>query len=146
MNKNLHFWTVKHWMNRPGMNYNGFTIWASPKFVEAAKKAMGEMDEERVQAHARAMVCESDRRGEHHHWLTFRPEVGLAHIDVPGNACGLDLDFKSEEIYEKAGFTLLPHNIDTAEQQSTIFAIWVWWAQCVETYVDDAEEGEGCRC
>ena len=98
------------------------------------------MDEERVQDHVRAMVCESDRRGEiysnHHHWLIFRPEVGLAHISVPGNACGLDLDFQSEEMYARAGFTLLPHNVDTSDQQSTLFAIWLWWAQCVETYVE----------
>ncbi len=139
MNQDLHFWTVKDWMNRPGQNYNAFTIWASPKFIQAAKKAMAAMDEERAQAHAKAIIQESGLRdlySDHHHWLKFLPEVGLAFIDVPGNACGLDLDFKSESIYERVGFQLLPHNVDTPDQQSTLFAIWLWWAQCVETYAD----------
>jgi len=137
VNPDLHFWTVKYWMNRPGQNFNAFTIWASPKFILASKKAMEAMDEKSVQEHARAIIRESGRGdlfSDAHQWLDFRPEVGLAHISVPGNACGLDLDFKSEETYQRTGFTLLPHNVDTPDQQSTLFAIWLWWAKCVETY------------
>ncbi len=139
MNQELHFWTVEDWVNRVGdQNYNAFSIWASPKFMKAAKEAMVEMDEGKAQVRARVIIRESGRRdfpGEFHHWLKFRPEVGLAHIAVPGNACGLDLYFESEALYEQNGFTLLPHNIDTPGQQSTLFAIWLWWAKCVEAYV-----------
>ena len=142
MNKNVHFWTIKHWMNRPEQSCNAFTVWASPAFVVAAKKAMVDVDEAKAQEHARAIVMaaegKEDSIGTVTGYLRFRPEVGLAHIDVPGNACGLDLDFKSEESYQRSGFQLLPHNIDTAFQQSTLFAIWLWWAQFVELY----SEGE----
>ena len=138
MNKDLHFWTVKHWMNRPGQNYKAFSIWASPTFIIAAKKAMETFNQNSCQAHAKALIEEAmpGRSDVYREPLTFRKEVGLAHIDVPGNACGLDLDFKSEGIYKKGGYTLLPHNIDTTDQQSTLFTIWLWWAKAVETYVE----------
>lgn len=139
MKPGLHFWTVKTWMNEPGQNHNAFSIWASPSFVLAAQKAMAAMDEGQAQKGAWDIIKRSSLSSiysEHHQWLKFRPEVGLAHIDCPGNACGLDLDFKSADQYLRTGFTLLPHNIDTANQQSVLFAIWLWWAQYVELFVD----------
>ena len=99
---------------------------------------MAELNVASVQKRAKSIILDAGHRdiySDHHHWLKFRPEVGLAHIAVPGNACGLDLDFQGESIYQRCGFTLLPHNIDSPEQQSTLFAIWLWWAQCVEEYI-----------
>ena len=103
---------------------------------------METLDEPSCQRHITALIKEamprfSDVVSEP---LMFNPDVGLAHFDVPGNACGMDLDWQHRDIQED-GFELLPHNIDSPEQQSTLFAIWVWWAKAVETYASSPDEG-----
>ncbi len=131
----LNLWTVDTWMSRPGLNTSGFSLWVSPRFIEKAQEIMKVMDEPRVQEYARHLIKEAGFTlvTERHSYLKFRPEVGLSNIEVPGNASGLDLDFKSN--YERCGYTLLPHNVDGPLQQSTLMVIWMYWAKGVEAHI-----------
>lgn len=56
-----------------------------------------------------------------HHGVRFRwGEWGLEHIDVPGNACGLDIDPDPLDCLFEGGVSLHPHNIDTWQQKNLL--------------------------
>ena len=57
-------------------------------------------------------------------------EWGTEHIDVPGNACGLDIDiggFGSP----RGGAVLLPHNVDSIKQAHLLLVVFCWFADTI---------------
>lgn len=57
-------------------------------------------------------------------------EWGPEHITVPGNACGLDIDFGSSfTVY--GGRTLLPHNVDCMAQAYLLVMVFSWFASFI---------------
>jgi len=56
-------------------------------------------------------------------------EWGLEHIDVPGNACGLDI--ADSIIAPLGGKALLPHNVDSMPQAFCILCVFTWFADAM---------------
>jgi len=63
-------------------------------------------------------------------------EWGIEHITVPGNACGLDIDY-SPIGYLNGEVSLDPHNVDTIFQASLILSIFLFFADCLEFYLNE---------
>jgi hypothetical protein len=57
-------------------------------------------------------------------------EWGTEHIDVPGNACGLDCDERAFGRPE-GGACLLPHNVDSIKQAHLLLVVFTWFADTV---------------
>lgn len=57
-------------------------------------------------------------------------EWGAEHIDVPGNACGLDVDDHALSRPEN-GIVLLPHNVDSIKQAHLLLVIFTFFADCL---------------
>ena len=133
----LHYWTVNGWMSRPGMGQSGLSIWASPQFIEDSLEYLASADLDRLKGRAYELVKQAG--WEHviptEVFMFFNDEVGLAGIQVPGNACDLGLDHSSHHDYARDGYRLEPHNVDGPLQQSTLMAIWMMWANAVEAHV-----------
>jgi len=55
---------------------------------------------------------------------------GTEHIDVPGNACGLDIDDRAFGRPE-GGAVLLPHNVDSIKQAHLLLVIFTFFADCI---------------
>lgn len=130
-NPELHLWRIDGWSSRAAISQgSSFSIWVSPKFLQAAKEI--EYDEEKVQARARAIIKEAGFKQveDHQRFLRFG-EFGLMHFDVPGNACGLDFDYSEQDVM-KRGVRFAPHNVDNTLQQSALMTIWLMWADSVE--------------
>lgn len=53
-------------------------------------------------------------------------EWGIEHIGVPGNACGLDIDYNPIGLcpHEQGGVTLHPHNVDTPIQKLLLLTLF----------------------
>ena len=58
-------------------------------------------------------------------------EWGIEHITVPGNACGLDIDYAPMG-YLNGEVALMPHNVDTIFQASLILSLFLWFANALE--------------
>lgn len=56
-------------------------------------------------------------------------EWGLEHLDVPGNACGLNLDRAFGA--PPGGKSLLPHNIDTWGQKKLLLCVFLHFAEAI---------------
>lgn len=59
-------------------------------------------------------------------------EWGPEHITVPGNSCGLDIDY-SAIAYNDGEATLSPHNLDTMTQASIILTLFLKIAELLES-------------
>lgn len=59
-------------------------------------------------------------------------EWGPEHIDVPGNACGLDLDKGISAPHD--GRALMPHNVDTPSQATLLLIIFTWFAESLSLH------------
>jgi hypothetical protein len=57
-------------------------------------------------------------------------EWGPEHIDVPGDACGLDIDDHAFS-RPKGGVTLLPHNVDSIRQAHLLLVVFTFFADCI---------------
>jgi hypothetical protein len=57
-------------------------------------------------------------------------EWGSEHIDVPGDACGLDLDDR-DFVRPKNGAVLLPHNVDSIKQAHLLLVVFTFFADCI---------------
>lgn len=63
-------------------------------------------------------------------------EYGPEHINVPGNACGLDIDIdKSCANCNLNEISLVPHNVDSLNQASMILTIFVKIAEILESEI-----------
>ena len=56
-------------------------------------------------------------------------EWGIEHLDVPGNACGLDIDRGFG--CPRGGRVLLPHNIDSVNQKLLLLVVFTWFAEAM---------------
>ena len=56
-------------------------------------------------------------------------EWGPEHINVPGNACGLDIDKGYSCPHD--GRILGPHNVDSIAQAHLLLVIFTWFADCI---------------
>ena len=63
-------------------------------------------------------------------------EWGIEHITVPGNACGLDIDYSPIGCLN-GEVSLDPHNVDTIFQASLILSIFLWFADCLELCLNE---------
>jgi hypothetical protein len=57
-------------------------------------------------------------------------EWGTEHIDVPGNACGLDIDDRAM-CRPEGGSVLLPHNVDSIKQAHILLVVFTFFADCI---------------
>lgn len=57
-------------------------------------------------------------------------EWGTEHINVPGNACGLDIDRHGIGRPE-GGMIVLPHNVDSIRQAHLLLVVFCWFADCI---------------
>lgn len=140
MNPELHLWTIPYWSSGIGMGCKAFSVWASPQFLSVAKEI--KYDEGRVQKMAKAIITDAGWDSSlyvHQRFLKFG-EYGLMHFNVPGNACGLDFNYSGNYKVLERGANYLPHNVDHSNQQSTLLAIWLMWANFVECEVYNLKE------
>jgi hypothetical protein len=128
---------IKGWMpNRQNqMGGSGFSIVLTQKWREAVEKAgltqanadkflSSDVLKELLKQHG----FSAERTGEVRiHWGAW----GIEHISVPGNACGLDINY-SPMGYIWGEVSLDPHNVDTIYQASLILAIFLWFADILE--------------
>ncbi len=135
--KDLHFWTIKYWINEPGLNHHGFDIWVSPKFVCLSTFLCKTLSIDKLEEEAKALVITAgyDVTLSGMRYTNFDRNIGLVNISVPGNACGLDLDIDNSMNYRDEGYNLIPHNVDTPLQQTTLLGIWLLWAKYVEATI-----------
>lgn len=59
-------------------------------------------------------------------------EWGIEHINVPGDACGLDID-RAAIGAPRGGVTLYPHNMDSMNQAFLCLRVWTWFADAIIT-------------
>lgn len=57
-------------------------------------------------------------------------EWGPEHITVPGDACGLDLDWDNFGA-PRGGKVLVPHNVDSIAQAHLLLVVFTWFADCL---------------
>lgn len=131
-NLEAHLWTIRSWSASKEPHGYEFSLWVSPRFLDAACNASQGVDLQDMANQALQKVGLGDRvvRSPLH----FSAKCGLDYIELPGGGgCGLN-------VQEGAGGSAMyrSHNVDTAEQQSILFALWYLWAQHVEQYM--AEE------
>lgn len=69
-----------------------------------------------------------------HHLRIKWGEWGPEHISVPGNACGLDIDYSGFGI-EKGEVCLYPHNVDHITQASMILCLFLKIADYLESEI-----------
>jgi len=133
----LHLWTVTNWLSRNEPHGYEFSIWVSPLFLETAAKA--DYDQEKCQELARQLLRRAGRNvADHHRCLTFG-EWGLEIIDLFDNGKCFYFEQKPHETVLRSGGKWSCHNIDHAHEQSLLMAIWLSWANYIETEIESIE-------
>lgn len=123
------------WNPTQKMNGCGFGIRLKPEFKEAVSKS--DLSQEKVNNWIQRMgrmllenhgYCVSDDDLVQCHIRIQFGEWGLEHIQVPGNACGLDIgnDTSFGTKY------LAPHNVDNLRQASLLLSIFTWFANYID--------------
>lgn len=121
-------WTVRAWLCGQERRMHEFTIEVDNRFLEATR-SVG-FDPEAVQEHARHLASLAGYRVSRHDQLLLLGEYGIEQINLPGGG-GSWLNLSKVSISETKGAVYETHNIDHANQQSFLMAVWVWWAHCV---------------
>ena len=127
-------WTIRSWECRFGGGGCAFSIWVSPKFLVAAKELGLTVDKDRFLKSAEYICKEAGFESSFPVARLQWGEYGLMHIEVPGEASGLDYDYTYNHEVERCGAKYSPHNVDSHRQQSALMAIWLYWAQGVEAH------------
>ena len=128
----LHFWTINSWLSGTGQQSHNFSLFVSPKFMLAAKKATAKMSIESVGGYIQHMAQEA---GLNPPVQLICGEFGLEQINHPqGDGCWLHLEHTANPL--QTGSMYSTHNCDRADQQSFLFAVWVWWSGVVEMYAE----------
>ena len=128
-NPDVHLWTIMNWSARNRPHGHEFKLWVSSRFLAVARKVPqgGELQQFASLTLRDAGIPGYEKKDLFH----FGIEHGLEHFELPGEGgCSVNVeDFgNGSAIYRS-------HNVDRAEQQATLFALWLLWAQHVESYL-----------
>jgi len=134
-------WRPIAWGTRVGMGGHDFAIWASPDFLKAAKTAR--YDEGRLQKLAREIFKESGKSVEGYETPFEFGEYGLNRINLFRNGMWFVLEGETPDRYMLRGGVYSCHNIDHAQDQSILMALWLRWVDVVETSIEDSEKRQG---
>jgi len=128
---------VDGWMPTRGMGASGFNIKLYPSIKDVWKDrglaqddvngAVKRMSPEWLKAYGWNQTYEND--------LLFSycirvktGEWGIHHIEVPGNACGLDIVPDSSSLWApRDGNILVPHNVDSPEQAGLLLTVFLFF-------------------
>lgn len=129
--REVFLWKIVSWHCKGDSIYGdySFIILVSPLFLKSARKAQFKKD--KLQERARRKIREAGFNVRDYEVFLEFGEFGAIRFQVPGNACWLSMDIKRENLMEK-GTILSTHNVDHAHQQSTLMALWNFWAKLVE--------------
>ncbi len=132
LNPELHLWTIEDWSCFHGDYGGSFKIWVSPKFLETASEA--KHDEETSQKTVRSIIKRAGYKvSESERFLQFG-KFGLMHFSIPGMASGMDISYNESDVLKK-GAEFVAHNVDSLLQQSLLMAIWMMWANFIESQI-----------
>ena len=124
---------IKGWCpNRENqMGGSAFSIVLTPKWKEAVQKSG--ITQDKVDNLLKSEVCKTYLR--QHRFGDRISEVrinwgewGIENITVPGNACGLDINYHGIGLND-GEVILEPHNVDTIFQASLILSLFLWFAE-----------------
>ena len=118
-------WTARAWLCGQELRMHEFTIVVDSEFLETAKSV--KVDPEKVQEKAREFASEAGYRVSDTEELLILGEHGIEQINLPGGG-GAYLHLSMVSISATKGALYETHNIDHANQQSFLMAVWVWWA------------------
>jgi len=121
-------WTTGAWLCGQELRMHEFTIVVDSEFLEMARSV--EFDPETAQEHARKLAGLAGYRVSKGQQLLLFGEYGIEQINLPGGG-GAYLYLSLVSISATKGALYETHNIDHANQQSFLMAVWVWWAGCV---------------
>lgn len=133
---------INHWCPIPGMGSSGFSIQLWPAWAEGWASYSGGLTQENADCAIKTMGREwldahgYDKKSEFEDRYVWEPRTSLRvswgvwgpeHIQVPGNACGLDL---SDGITApRGGKVMLPHNVDSPAQASLLLTVFLFFAE-----------------
>jgi len=129
----LHLWTVTSWLSRNEPHGYEFSVWVSPLFLRTAAKV--DYDQEKYQELAREILRGAGRNVEDYHRCLSFGKWGLEAIELFDNGKCFHLEQKPDETLLRSGGEWSCHNIDHADEQSLLMAIWFSWASFVETEI-----------
>lgn len=140
-NKKKSMYKIKSWCpNRENqMGGSAFSILLTPKWKEAVCKS--DITQEYVDEILNSDLCKTYMRqhgfGERYSDIRISwGEWGIEHITVPGNACGLDIEYHPIG-YWNGEVSLDPHNIDSIYQASLILTIFLLFAEMLEGFLNE---------
>lgn len=128
----MYHWTVDVWLFGQEQNGCNFKLSVSRGFLETARSI--EYSQAVTQQAARRVAEKAGIRISPSHDLLMFGEYGVEKIDHPGgNGCWLEL---SQHSICPHGAVYDTHNVDLPSQQSLLMAIWSYWANFVQNYVE----------
>lgn len=129
-------YAIRHLCHRTDipLGAHGFTIDLSPEFRSAVMRSG--LDQEQINRWREAMgpglLCAAGYRNVRWHQLrVLWGEWGPEHIDVPGNACGLDINRSAFGCLFAGGYSLQPHNVDSLAQKYLLLMTFTELAESV---------------
>jgi hypothetical protein len=131
-------WTVTNWLSRNEPHGHEFSVWVSPLFLRTA--ANTEYDQKKIQGLARGILRGAGKIVANHHRCLSFGKWGLEVIDLLENGRCFHLEQKSDDILLSAGGKWSCHNIDHAQEQSILMAIWCLWARYISDEVSSIAE------
>jgi hypothetical protein len=107
--------------------------------IEYLKAAFGRFEDRPLQLQPK--WGKSEPRPERLYDPPFRfweDSLLVSHINVPGNACGLDIDHKwnacpmdTSDVHWYQGVVWQPHNVDSVRQAHCLLSLWLLWYKTV---------------